>query len=213
MSMPAEIVVSENTTAALSRLGSQFAPTATREMGRFGQEWVSKLVTQRLSGRPGLNRRTGNLARSFKSRAYQSAVLGGVVLDVQPEGPGSEYASIHEFGGIVRPVHSKYLWIPIGDNLTSKGVARLTPTQARERGGFIINSRRSVGGKVFMGYSTTKAGRKKAGADNVVPLFALKPWVMVPPRLRARALWSSSMPSLTQRLDTMASQLLAKEGV
>jgi len=168
-------------------------------MAAFGQEWVSKLVTQRLSGRPGLNRRTGNLARSFKSRAYMAPELGGVALDVEPEGPGSEYVKIHEFGGTIKPKHSKFLWIPIAKNLTPDGVARMSPTQAIATGNLFIQWNK--GPTAFM-------RRKMARGWRLEPMFALRKSVTIPARMGARSLWASSIPSLTTRLDAVASRIL-----
>lgn len=197
----ADIILTDNATTALRDYGVKFRSRAQKEMDRFGQEWTRRLVSERLSGRPGVNRRTGNLARSFKSRTFDSTLLGAIVLDVQPEGPGAKYANLQEFGGTIKPVRAKNLWIPIAGNLTPAGVARITPTEAINRGGFFAKG-------VFFGKPLVGRGKAKA---NPVPLFALKKSVTVPGRMGAERLWGESMPSLTARLDAVASAL-AKGG-
>jgi len=197
----ADIILTDNATTALRDYGVKFRSRAQKEMDRFGQEWTRRLVSERLSGRPGVNRRTGNLARSFKSRTFDSSLLNAIVLDVQPEGPGAKYANLQEFGGTIKPVRAKNLWIPIAGNLTPAGVARITPTEAINRGGFFAKG-------VFFGKPLVGRGKAKA---NPVPLFALKKSVTVPGRMGAERLWGESMPSLTARLDAVASAL-AKGG-
>ena len=211
-----EITVTENVSTALRDFGPRFRRGAAGEMNRFGQEWVSELVSKRLSGRPGVNRRTGNLARSFKSKVTDSVLLNAVVLDVQPEGPGAEYADLQEFGGVVKPKRSKYLWIPIAGNLTPEGVARITPTEAINRGGFfakgvffgrpVVRKRtaqqtRHIGGSGYKGASFQRNER-------IEPLFVLKKSVNVPGRMGATALWNQSTPRLVQRLDDVASAMI-----
>lgn len=198
----ADIILTDNASTALRDYGVKFRSRAQKEMDRFGQDWTRRLVTERLSGRPGVNRRTGNLARSFKSRTFDSTLLGAIVLDVQPEGPGAKYANLQEFGGTIKPVRAKNLWIPIAGNLTPAGVARITPTEAINRGGFFAKG-------IFFGKPLVGRGKAKA---NPVPLFALKKSVTVPGRMGAERLWGESMPSLTARLDAVASAL-AKGGV
>lgn len=214
----ADIILTDNASTALRDYGVRFRRGAQNEMERFGQDWTRRLVSERLSGRPGVKRRTGNLARSFKSRTFDSTLLGAIVLDVQPEGPGAQYANLQEFGDTIRPKRAKYLWIPIAGNLTPAGVARITPTEAINRGGFFAKG-------VFFGRTITK-GTKASGqtlggsgykgaqfkrGEKITPLFVLKKFVEVEGRMGASRLWADSMPSLTARLDAVASAL-AKGG-
>lgn len=197
-----DIVITENVSTALRDFGARFKTRAAVEMNRFGQSWIGTLVSQRLSGRPGVNRRTGNLARSFKSKVTDSTLLNAVVLDVQPEGPGAEYADLQEFGGTITPKRAKNLWIPIAGNLTPAGVARITPTEAINRGGFYAKG-------IFFGKPLVGKGKATA---KPVPLFVLKKSVTVPGRMGATPLWEQSLPSLTARLDATAAALLKAAG-
>lgn len=216
MSAETGIEITENVSKALSSFPAEFRKGAAPIMMQHGQTYIADLVTKRLSGRPGLKLRTGNLSRSFNARTQ--ANTDGIVVDVSPQGPGSEYANLHEVGGTVKPVRSKYLWIPIAGNLTPSGVARITPTEAINRGGFFAKG-------VFFGRALTKRnvpqrtqstgrdgykGKAIAKGADITPLFVLKKSVSVPARLGAGRLWEGSMPSLVERLDMMAGQLFAR---
>ncbi len=61
------------------------------------------------SGRPGLNVVTGNLVNSIQVMDAESTESTGAV-DV---GPTVEYGAIHEFGGLITPVHARMLAIPL----------------------------------------------------------------------------------------------------
>lgn len=155
-----------------------------RTMRDWGNLYLRRLVTERLSGRSGgmgLNRRTGNLARDFVVIAEDTPV--GSVVTVKSHGTGDKYAGLQEHGGTIRPVNAKWLWIPIAGNLTANGVARISPRQAIAQHGFIHKG-------VFFGESPLKS------KDEVVPLFALKKSVKIPARMGATSLFQSMLPTL-----------------
>lgn len=173
--------------------------SAVRAMRGWGQSYLNDLRNDRLhnqrTGR-GLARRTGNLANGWNSATTADST--GAELRIWISGPGAKYAGLQEDGGTVRPTHSKYLWIPLDANKTPAGITRMSPREAIQRGGFFINSRK--GGKVFMAYPLTKAARKKNGADNLIPLFALKKSVYVPAKMGAKAHFASKMNSLADAI-------------
>lgn len=215
-----DIVVTENVSTTIKAFGMTFRKSAATEMDAFGNAWITTLVSTRLNGRPGVGRRTGNLARSFKSRVTDSALLNAVVLDVQPEGPGSEYANLQEFGGTIRPVKAKNLWIPIAGNLNPSGTARISPREAIAQGGFfakgVFFGRALTKNKVpqrsqHLGGSGYKGAEFKRG-ENITPLFVLKKSVRVEGRMGASALWAQSMPALTNRLDALATRMFSSTG-
>jgi len=80
----------------------------------------SKLIQERLSGGPGaLRRRTGQLARGWKVVVLgRDLQLVGVLFTNIP------YARIHEFGGVIKPRKSRWLWIPSEKLRTPAGVFR-----------------------------------------------------------------------------------------
>lgn len=214
-------VLSISAQNAISTFGDGFRRIVRQKMDAHGQKYINDLVTKRMSGRPGLNRRTGNLSRAWRSRLYDSPLLGGLVLDINPEGPGSEYADLMEFGNPnLRPKKSKYLWIPIAGNVTGKGTAQITPTEAINRGGFFAKG-------IFFGKALTKQnipqhsralgregykGKTIARGTDITPLFLLRRSVNIPARLGARVLWAQSGPALTASIDTAAKEMAAKAG-
>lgn len=162
-------------------------------MSQWGQNWISTLVAERMSGNGrGVIPRTGNLRRDWNALVVTDA--SGVTLTVASGGTANAYAGLQEYGGTVRATKAKWLWIPTEENKTPVGVARVTPRQAIAQGGFISFKR----GPIFFGKPQTKAQAKglKGTGPHVVPLFVLKKSVYVPARLGARDLWRRSMPDL-----------------
>jgi len=165
---------------------SGFRASAIRSMRNWGGKYIETLTSQRMSGRPGTNRRTGNLARGWNSAVTEET--GGAVLRIWVTGPGAQYAAMQEFGGTQTPKRSKYLWIPIAGNVTATGVTRISPREAINRGGFYRNG-------VFFGTPLVKSDRKGMG-PHIIPLFALKKSVRIPARLGARAHFASKQLDL-----------------
>lgn len=166
---------------------ADFRLSAAKAMRNWGGRYIETLTSQRMSGRPGTNRRTGNLARGWNSTVTVEG--GDTVLRVWVAGPGATYAAMQEFGkDRLTPRKSKYLWIPIAGNVTATGVARISPREAIARGGFHRNG-------VFFGAPLVKGGRKGMG-PHIVPLFALKRSVRIPARLGARAHFAAKQTDL-----------------
>lgn len=161
-------------------------------MRSFGNEYLTRLVETRMSGRNGdmgVERRTGNLARDWNSTVEEKPV--GPVLTIKTHGTGDKYAGLQERGGTIRPVNAKNLWIPLDANRTSKGVARISPREAIARGGFVSWKR----GGIFFAKPLVKTSRKNT-THGLVPLFVLKKSVYVPPRLGAESLFLQILPLL-----------------
>ena len=186
---------------------SDFDKRMFRVMRDWGNQFLDRLVTTRLSkprgssSMDGVSRRSGNLARDFLAVAEETPV--GPVVSVRSHGTGDKYAGIQENGGEIKPVNAKWLWIPIAGNVTRNGVARVSPRQAIEAGGFFHKN-------VFFGRPVTKSskatgqhlgGEGYKGAmfnrgDNIIPLFVLKKSVKVPARMGATSLFQSMLPLL-----------------
>lgn len=182
-------------------------------MQAHGNLFDSRLKIERMSGRPGVNRRSGNLASGWNNQTTSSS--NGIETVNWLTGPAAEqdgrhgYGWVQEHGKDITPVHGKYLWIPTKENQTPTGLARITPTEAIARGGFFAKG-------VFFGKTVTKTQRPTSralkgavgykghvfeGGENIVPLFILKTRVHVPPRLGAGDLWNSMLPDLEAGLD------------
>lgn len=169
----------------LSVISAKTAKGMRSAMRAWASNFWATLVRERLSGSPYLNRRTGNLARDWVIDVSDGDQMQ---VEVRTQGTANAYAGIHETGGTVRPKNSKYLWIPLKPNQTASGVARLSPRQAIQAGGFI-----DWRGPIFYGtHGTTSTG----GAKRLVPLFVLKREVRIPPRMGAGSLFQSQVPNL-----------------
>ena len=165
-------------------------------LARYLVQFRGIVSRTRLRGLPGLRRRTGLLTQSQKAvvtgdsiRALVGtyAIGGGLV----------KYARIHEEGGVVRPVRSRFLAIPLEAAKTAAGVSRaVSPRDFKDtfvRKG-IIWQRLAPGAKAPRGASSNLADRAQ-----IVPLFVLKRQVKIEPRLGIADAWRADRP---RRLDT-----------
>lgn len=141
---------------------------------RVGRRFTGLLVKRRLSGRPGLKRRSGDLARSFRSRVTGNNLDNLILLIFT----ASKYAPIQEKGGIVTAKRAKMLAIPLAPALTSAGVARYKSPRD-------MNLRVTMrGGKIFLETKTAKSEL----------MYVLKKSVIVPARLGMFKLWERQLP-------------------
>lgn len=73
----------------------------------------------------------GNIrGRTRSGFLRNSIVIEGTGTPRRVIGTNTVYSPIQEFGGTIRPKKGKYLAVPIGDNVTPRGVARRTTEQA-----------------------------------------------------------------------------------
>jgi hypothetical protein len=180
-----------------------------------GDTFDARLKIERMSGRPGVNRRTSNLATGWNVQTISTDTT--ITTTNWLSGPAAEqdgrhgYGWVQENGADIVPVKGKYLWIPTEENMTPTGVARISPTEAIDQGGFFAKG-------VFFGKTQTKGqkassmaikgavgykGHVFAGGEKIVPLFILKIHVRVDPRLGATELWNSMIPDLESGLDQL----------
>lgn len=178
-----------------------------------GNTFDARLKIERMSGRPGVNRRSGNLATGWNVLTISTNKTIETVNWLA--GPAAEkdgkhgYGWVQENGADIVPVNGRYLWIPTEENMTATGIARISPTEAIERGGFFAKG-------VFFGKTVTKTQKASSralkgavgykghifeGGEKIVPLFILKTKVHVDPRLGATDLWNSMIPDLEAGLD------------
>jgi hypothetical protein len=134
---------------------------------KFGLFFNALLVKKSLSGGEGLKRRTGYLAKSFSHVVVETADV--IELRIASYLP---YARIHEKGGVIKPVNSKYLAIPVGDSLTPAGVSKKGSPLDDPTLLFMCKK----GGKPFLG--------RPIGNGQVQVFFLLRKSVTIPARLK-----------------------------
>lgn len=158
-------------------------------MNSWANAYLKALVETRLSGSPGLNRRTGNLARDWVV-SVDGTTLSDLSTTVKTQGPANAYAGILERGGDIVPTKAKWLWIPLDANKTSAGVERISPTEAIATGNLFIDWKN--GPVAYLGSGTNRAG----GSRKLTPLFVLKKRVHVNAQMGAGSLFQSMLPKL-----------------
>jgi len=158
-----------------------------------GRSFENYMVSTRLRGRPGLARRSGDLARSFRYTVMSKG--NRPVLRVWTT---SKYAAIHERGGTIVPKKSKYLAIPVGPSLQPTGASKYS--SPREIEGLIFMKKR--GGKPFL------ARMNRDGKPIVY--FLLRDKVVIMPRLGMAKSWKRVAPNIVPELRNAADTELAK---
>jgi len=131
----------------------------------------------RLRGRPGLRVRTGNLLQSFHHR-----VTGSTLDTITGRyGTNSSYAAKHEFGGKITPKKAKFLTIPLDDNKTAAGVARMDASTVIDT--FAYHAFLPAANPPNL---VLVAGQDEASAK---PMFVLVKSVTIPKRLHLFKTW------------------------
>jgi hypothetical protein len=137
-----------------------------------------------------LSSRSGDLLKSLQAGVKVAGDAYGVAGSLA----GVEYLRIQEYGGTLTPHGTQYLAIPLPDALNNDG----TPKKDNPRDWdhtFIQQSRR--GNLLIFRRSGT----------GIVPLYALKTSVTIPPRLGARQLAKDQMPYFrTKVLDAILAE-------
>ena len=119
---------------------TEFQEITLRILRSCWKTFERKMVVERLSGPTTANSlsvRTGQLRRSMNHIIIPRGSKG-VRLNVFVGG-GVPYARIHEKGGTIRPKKSKYLAIPVGQQLTGAGVSKGGPRQSADPLMFILS--------------------------------------------------------------------------
>lgn len=109
---------------ALSRKLKSYPEVTFRHLrpafAKASADFLARHKRERLSGRPGLNRVTGTLARSFTF-----SVSGGNLETLKATiFTTSKYSRIHEFGGVIRAKNAKYLTFKIGKGKGASWVSK-----------------------------------------------------------------------------------------
>lgn len=91
----------------IKKVSESFLPLVKKKWQTLGHEQIGLIVKDEMSGRPGLNRRSGNAARAL------SPITEIQGLDVTTKwvagGPAAKYLPVHQYGAIIKPINGAYL--------------------------------------------------------------------------------------------------------
>lgn len=151
----------------------ELAARVNRDVVQRVIEQVQNEIKVNLQGEI-LKVRTGGLLRSWSQPPVVREESGEVVGTLRSNSP---YAAIHEFGGVIRPVRSQNLTIPLRGALSAAGRTKfrawevfLDPSAYGFRHVWINRARTAILG--------VPPGKKR----QVVPLFSLRKEVTMPAR-------------------------------
>lgn len=186
-----------------SFFAGRFPTEAAKEMGDAAWKTATRFravfIALRLSGRPGLNRVSGALIRSFRvGRSPRGVPLNDVVSWLASASP---YAAIHETGGTIRPKRRRALAVPLeaaktkagglkGSSVTLAEDAMTVGSTAIEKGERTLYARRDL---QFIHSKKAKAAGKapilavirgKGKRARIIPMFALVRSVEIKPRMQ-----------------------------
>lgn len=178
-------------TRAFDEVPELMQKAGKRAFQTYGHQFIRFFTRERLTGRPGLMRRTGSLARSFNTNVLESE--GALTLIVWT---ASKYARLQEYGGDIEPKKTKYLAIPTGAALTKAGASRF----ASPRNVVGLRFMQKAGGKPFLG---------KVEGGSVRAYFLLRKKVSIPPRLALNKTWIDESPLIPKILTEVAESVLS----
>ena len=175
--------------------GGRLFDEISGRMLSHGKTFARKTMpVERMSGRPGLKVRTGGMRRTFDATSVGNNPSNWAMIVYTT----SKQAPLQEYGGDIVPKAAKKLAIPLPAALTAAGVARGSPRSFPDT--FIQKS---------------KAGNllifQKKG-DGIVPLFALKDRVTIPPRLGMFDTWDDHKPDRARLIERAAKAALDEGG-
>lgn len=144
-----------------------------------------RVIVEGFGGRPRLQSRRGGgggMVGSFRRKTRKTATQ--VIGELRNTAPG---ARIQEFGGVIEPKQSTWLWIPLEPLLTPAGVFRgwdLIPVSS-----WIRRSKKNPANLVLLG---------QEGQGPVQAYAVLTKRVEIPPRMGLRAILADEMPRVRQ---------------
>lgn len=146
-------------TRLLREKNKRFIAKANIAMRQGMQAFESKIIKEQMTGRPGLRRQTGTLARSWSVRNVSRGPEDyGVLLATSVK-----YARIHQYGGTIKPKTAGALTVPISRSA---------------RGAFA----RSFG-NLFIARTRKGAVLARSKGRGLEAMYALKKSVRIPKRL------------------------------
>lgn len=181
---------------------------AERKSVAWGAAKVARAAMDKLrgGGADHLNVRTGALRDSLTKPGaieVEHDALGYKAAVGFRKGVVDAYAPIQEYGGTVRPKNARVLTIPLPENLTAAGVARVASPRDVE-GGFW---RQGAQHPVFWGPGPTSGGL--SGKWDAVPLFVGVPSVTIPERKPLRSALEENNAEIFARFQSEVAAALA----
>lgn len=176
--------------------------SAAKTQYRLAAQRASNDVKKRIADGAGgtLTSRTGQLRRSIQYDVYGKTLdtLGASVFSAEEF---ASYAPVHEIGATIRAkkAYAKlpggpYLHFPIGQNLTPKGVQRMTGAEVFARGAYVAKNK----SKAFP-YRVVLDGKA---------MFLLVKQVTIEPRLKMVKTVSDEIPTLLSALKDAAQEAI-----
>jgi len=154
----------DRTAASLSAMGRNILVACSEGLFKGVTYAATHVASEYLTGQA-LKSRSGLLAKAVQG--WLAAPFDGVVGVVAGSAVEAYKWLLSDEQKVIRPVRSKFLAIPIGENLTAAGVAKYSsPRQVPE--GFFVTSK----GRLLFGYKRGERGKFRV-------LFALVKSVFV----------------------------------
>lgn len=166
-----------------SVIRTSMAAAAHAMAGRIAKTELNETYSPDVFGNARHGREDTTIA--VRSGSLSRAVLGGMdeggeftaYVGVLKQSPAAKYAGLLEYGGVVTPMRSRYLAIPVGEALKPSGVPRfLSPRDVR--GGRFV---RTAEGRLLFGRDR-RSGRGKKAKMNFETLFVLVRSVRIQPK-------------------------------
>lgn len=209
-------------------------------LSEIGAAFMTSFADERLSGRPGLEKRTGRLYGSIDYRLKSVGANHEVMIGFY--GAQSPWVNIHETGGTITANGNasqcgkgKYLAIPLGANKTANQHNRARPCDFKKKGKDGLQVIRSKRGNLLLvqiirpptkgrrtkgspktgvpGLKMRSTGRRKAAKRapaKIIPMFVLKKQVTIPARLGFREAWERFRSRAGVRMDMAFRSIIAK---
>ena len=177
------------------KFSKRLVPTMRRSFSRSLRGLQSDFTKERLSGSPGVNRRTGQLARSLTVRVNNPPRINDLRGEIFFTNPVAAYL---EFGATIKAKAGGWLTVPLSDALTPSGVPRRPNARAWDNTFFF----RSKKGNLLLAKRRGKTRRSK-----LLLLYVLKKIVY----LRAQLGWRKAVKAW--RPDASAAQVKSLRGL
>lgn len=176
---------------AFAHRTEEFLRGMQRGMLQGAKDFEKMEVQAEMTGRPGLKRPTGNLARSFKAYEYGSGSMYTVGVGFTPN---AWYWKVHGhyggFEGTIRPKTKRFLAVPLNSSAAKRWPRAWGKDEGLYRRGHAL------------GVNVGKRGKFK-------PMYALKESVYIPKRLHVLEYWKHLAPEmLAKRMHEYARRAL-----